>query len=149
MAIELPPDFREFLRLLNAHKVEYLLIGGYAASYYGYPRATQDMDIWIAIHPKNAERVVAVMREFGFNTPDLSAALFLQDERIVRMGLPPLRIEVTTSISGVEFEECYKKRVRRVISGIKVNLISLKHLKVNKKASGRHRDLDDLASAIE
>ncbi len=144
MDIELPPDFREFLRLLNVHKVEYLLIGGYAVGYYGYPRATQDMDIWIAIHPKNAKRAVATLRAFGFNMPELSADLFLQDERIVRMGVPPLRIEVTTSISGVEFKECYRKRVIDVIDGIKVNFISLRHLRLNKKASGRHRDLDDL-----
>jgi predicted nucleotidyltransferase len=144
MDIELPPDFREFLRLLNVHKVEYLLIGGYAVGYYGYPRVTQDMDIWIAIHPKNAKRVVAALREFGFDMPELSPDLFLQDQRIVRMGVPPLRIEVATAISGVQFKECYRKRVTDVIDGIKVNFISLKHLKINKKASGRHRDLDDL-----
>lgn len=134
----------EFLRLLNVHKVEYLLIGGYAVGYHGYPRATQDMDIWIAIHPKNAKRVVAALREFGFDMPELSPDLFLQDQRIVRMGVPPLRIEIATAISGVHFKECYRKRVTDVIDGIKVNFISLRHLKINKKASGRHRDLDDL-----
>lgn len=144
MDIELPPDFKEFLSLLKSHGVEYLLIGGYAVGYHGYPRATQDMDIWIAIHPQNAKRMVAALQEFGFDTPELSVDLFLQDKSIVRMGIPPMRIEVVTTISGVRFEECYVERVVTTIDGVEVNLISLHHLKVNKKTSGRYKDLDDL-----
>ena len=75
--IRLPPDFKDFLQLLNSHQVEYLLIGDYAVGYHGYPRATGDMDIWIAIHPQNAEKVVTVLREFGFDLPELSVELFL------------------------------------------------------------------------
>lgn len=63
--IHLPQDFKEFLKLLNDHQVEYLLVGGYAVGYYGYPRATADMDIWIALHPKNAEKIVSALIEFG------------------------------------------------------------------------------------
>ena len=144
MDIELPPDFKEFLKLLHAHKVKYLLIGGYAVGYHGYPRATHDMDIWIAIHPNNAARIVTALREFGFAMPNLSPKLFLQDDSIVRMGVPPLRLEITTAISGVEFSECYAQRVKDVIDGVPVNFIDLQHLKINKKASGRHKDLDDL-----
>ena len=144
MDIELPPDFKEFLSLLKARGVEYLLIGGYAVGYHGYPRATNDMDIWVALHPDNAERLVSVLRDFGFDTPQLSASLFLQDKSIVRMGIPPMRLEITTAISGVTFDECYAERVVDVVDGVEVNLISLHHLKVNKKASGRHKDLDDL-----
>ncbi len=142
--INLPPDFKEFLRLLNAHHVEYLLIGGYAVAYHGYPRATADMDIWIAVHPRNAERVVATLREFGFDLPELSPGLFLKEDQIIRMGVPPVRIEIATGISGISFGECYAARVVDVLDGVEVNLISLAHLKVNKKAAGRHRDLDDL-----
>jgi hypothetical protein len=142
--IHLPPDFKEFLRLLNAHKVEYLLIGGYAVNYYGYPRATADMDIWVAVHQANAERIVAALREFGFNLPDLSAGLFLQQWQIIRLGTPPVRIEIATTISGVVFAECYAKRVQDAIDGVPVNLIDLYHLKLNKKASARHQDLADL-----
>ncbi len=144
MDITLPPDFKEFLRLLNTHGVEYLLIGGYAVGYHGYPRATNDMDIWIAIHPNNAERMVTVLRAFGFETPDLSIDLFLQDHTIVRMGLPPMRIEVLTTISGVQFAACYAERVSTMLDGVDVNLISLPYLKINKQASGRYKDLDDL-----
>ena len=140
----LPPDFKEFLKLLNAHQVEYLLIGGYAVGYYGYPRATADMDIWIAMNPANAERIVAALKDFGFDLPELSSRLFLKEWQIIRIGVPPVRIEVATTISGVNFGECYAQRVVDVLDGVKVNLISLKHLKANKKASGRHQDLADL-----
>ena len=142
--IHLPPDFKEFLRLLNAYKVEYLLIGGYAVNYHGYPRATADMDIWVAVHPANADRLVAALREFGFDLPDLSPELFLQQWQIIRLGIPPVRIEIVTTISGVDFAECYPKRVEDAIDGVPVNLIDLYHLKLNKKASGRHQDLADL-----
>jgi hypothetical protein len=138
------PDFKEFLKLLNVHQVEYLLIGGYAVGYYGYPRATVDMDIWIAMNPANADRVIAVLNEFGFNPPDLSPDLFLKERQIIRMGVPPVRIELATTISGVNFSECYAERMSDELDGVKVNLISLKHLKANKKASGRHQDIADL-----
>jgi hypothetical protein len=140
----LPPDFKEFLKLLAAHNVEYLLIGGYAVGYYGYPRATADMDIWIAMNPANAGRIVASLKEFGFDLPELSLKLFLKEWQVVRMGVPPVRIEIATTISGVNFSECYARRVVDVLDGVKVNLISLNHLKLNKKASGRHQDLADL-----
>lgn len=142
--IPLPPDFKEFLRLLNARQVEYLLIGGYAVGYYGYPRATADMDIWIAIDRLNAEKVVAVLREYGFDLPELSPDIFLEENKIIRMGVPPLRLEVITSISGLRFEECYFERVTVMIDDVEASLISLRHLKINKKASGRFKDLNDL-----
>jgi predicted nucleotidyltransferase len=141
---QLPHDFREFLRLLNATGVEYLLIGGYAVAYYGYPRTTHDLDIWIAIHPENARRMVTALRQFGFENAELTPELFLKEGRIVRMGVPPMRIEVLTTISGVGFDECYAKRVSDTIDGQEVSVISLEHLKANKRASGRHKDLDDL-----
>lgn len=142
--INLPPDFKEFLQLLNAHQVEYLIVGGYAVAYHGYPRATADMDIWIATNPQNAERVVAAMKEFGFDLPELSTDLFLKEGQIIRMGVPPVRIEIVTTLSGVTFAECYAARVVDVLDGIQVGLISLIHLKINKKAAGRYKDLDDL-----
>jgi len=144
MAIELASDFKEFLKLLNLHHVEYLLIGGYAVSYHGYPRATNDLDVWIAVHPDNADRLVQVVQSFGFATPELSADLFLQDNKIVRMGRPPIRIELLTSISGVEFADCYARRLITEVDGVPVNLIDLEDLKQNKRASGRYKDLNDL-----
>jgi predicted nucleotidyltransferase len=144
MEIVLPPDFKEFLKLLNEHDVRYLLIGGYAVSYHGYARATEDMDIWVAIHPENAHKIVNVLKDFGFDSPDLTVALFLQEDKIIRMGLAPIRLEITTSISGVVFDECYANRILDEIDGITVSLIDLQNLKENKKASGRAKDLADL-----
>jgi hypothetical protein len=142
--VHLPPDFKEFLQLLNFHQVEYLLIGGYAVGYYGYPRATADMDIWIAIQPENAQKVVEVLQEFGFDEERLTPDLFLEEKQVIQLGLPPVRIEILTTISGVSFEECYVVRQVDELDGVEVNLISLEHLKVNKKASGRYKDLNDL-----
>jgi hypothetical protein len=144
MAMKLPGDFKEFLKLLGSHGVEYLLIGGYAVVYHGYPRTTGDLDVWVAISPENAERIVDALREFGFGTPGLSADLFLRGDNIVRMGNVPLRIEVLTTISGVRFEECYAQRVVDVVDGVEVSLIDREHLKANKRASARHKDLMDL-----
>jgi hypothetical protein len=144
MAIELPNDFKEFLRLLNSHQVEYLLIGGYAVGYHGYPRATGDMDIWVAVGAQNAQRLMHVLREFGFGVTELTEQLFLEENKIVRMGNPPMRIEILTSISGVEFSECFAHRLVDTVDGIEVYLIDLAHLKQNKRASGRYKDLDDL-----
>lgn len=142
--IQLSPDFKEFLRLLNANQVEYLVVGGHAVGYHGYPRATADLDIWIAINQENSVRMVEALREFGFAAPELSPALFLEEDRIVRMGVPPIRIEVLTTISGVTFDECYAEREVAVVDDILVNVISLEHLKTNKQAAGRYKDLADL-----
>ncbi len=144
MDIQLPLDFKEFLKLLNAKGVQYLLIGGYAVAFHGYPRATSDIDIWIAVDPENAARIVTVLREFGFDLPELNKELFIRENKIIRMGNPPLRIEISTGISGVKFDECYAERTVGVFDGIEVPIISLEKLKQNKKAAGRSKDLDDL-----
>jgi hypothetical protein len=121
-----------------------LLIGGYAVGYHGYPRPTGDMDIWIAVHPQNAEKIVAVIKEFGFGVPELSVDLFLKEKKIIRFGIPPLRIEISTTISGVNFDECYAERVVDALDGAEVSLINLHYLKLNKQASGKLKDLNDL-----
>ena len=140
----LPQDFREFLKLLEDEKVNYILIGGYAVGCYGYPRATADMDIWIEVSRENAARTVTALRRFGMDVPDLSMELFLERDKVIRMGVPPVRIELHTGISGVEFNACYGRRQRVDFDGVEVNLIGLDDLKSNKRASGRHRDLEDL-----
>ena len=137
----LPPDFREFLRSLNSNSAEYLIIGGYAVGYHGYPRPTADLDVWISNTPDNAERVLRALEEFGFACP---IALLLQDNQVIRMGVAPLRIEVLTTIDGVRFSDCYAERVQDEIDGIQVNMISLARLKENKKATGRLKDAADL-----
>ena len=88
--------------------------------------------------------MVAVLKEFGFDTPHLAADLFLKENQIIRMGNPPMRIELLTTISGVGFEECYSERTVDLIDGVEVQIINLEHLKRNKRVSGKQKDLDDL-----
>ena len=140
----LPNDFKEFLKLLNDAEVEYLLIGGYAVAYHGYPRTTADMDVWVGISPENAHRLVQVLRQFGMQSDELKPELFLEPDKIVRMGVPPMRIEILTGIDGVEFTECYAARENAILDGERVNLITLRHLRMNKRAAARYKDLDDL-----
>ena len=140
----LPDDFKEFLRLLNSHAVDYLLIGGYAVGYYGYPRTTADLDIWVAIRSDNAEKLVDVFHEFGMQSNEISPALFMEPGNIVRMGVAPVRIEVLNEIDGVEFQDCLSRSETTEIDDIPVKLISLSDLRKNKRASGRYKDLDDL-----
>ena len=142
--IEFPQDFVEFLKLLNAHNVEYLLVGGFAVAIHGYPRATADMDVWVARNQANAERMVLCLREFGFDTPDVTPELFEDPDRIVRMGEAPLRIEILMEIDGVNFDDCYSRADEQMVDGSPVPVISLNDLKVNKRASGRPKDRDDL-----
>lgn len=142
--IRLPKDFKELLNLLNSKHIEYLVVGGYAVAFHGYPRATGDMDIWVAVHKDNAARITAALKEFGFDVPELREEVFLEKEKNIRMGIPPLRIEILTTIDGVEFHECYQNKKTAVIDDVEVNFISLEDLKKNKKASGRHKDLADL-----
>ncbi len=140
----LPEDFKEFLRLLTEAEVEYLLIDGYAVGYHGYPRTTADMDIWVAISPANARKLVGVFLRFGMQDPAITPSLFQKPGKIIRMGVPPMRIEVLTEIDGVAFADCYGARITAEIDGQTVQLISREHLRINKRASGRHKDLDDL-----
>ena len=104
------------------------MVGGYAVNYYGYPGATADLDIWIAIHPDNARRLAEVVQRFGFASVESTA--FLEPRKVVRMGVPPMRLEILTSISGVEFTECYGRRVETEWDGVTVALVDLPDLKL-------------------
>ena len=137
------------MKPLNSNRVEYLLIGGYAVGIYGHIRATNDLDVWVKISPENAARIDCALREFGFAAVGLAPGLFLERNNVVRMGLPPIRIEILTSISGVEFEPCYVERETIRIEEIEVPVIGLARLRQNKAASGRAKDLADLENLPE
>lgn len=143
METRLPPDFKEFLRLLNAERIEYLLVGGYAVGFHGYPRPTGDLDIWIATDSANVDRMVAVISKFGFASAGATRELFLDPRNIVRMGVPPVRIEIMNTISGVAFAECHARRIDAVIDGVSVPIISRSDLLANKRAAGRPKDIAD------
>ena len=139
-------DFKEFCQLFNQHGVKYLLIGGYAVSYYGRPRNTEDIDFWVENSEANAANIVTALKAFGFDTPALKKDLFMRTDGIVRMGQPPWKIEIFVSIPGVNFSECYEQKTFWNVSDtIQIPMISLPDLKKNKLASGRPKDLADLA----
>lgn len=140
----LTDDFKEFLRLLNAHGVDYLLVGGYAVGLHGYPRATVDLDVWVRPTPVNATRVVEALRKFGFDLPSIEPALFVNPRALIRFGVPPFRIEIMTTIDGVDYEGCHARKVVFDVDGVPVPVIALGDLKANKRAAGRHKDLADL-----
>ena len=141
--IQLPKDFSEFLKLLNSKQVEYLVIGGWAVGFYGYPRATGDMDIWVSKTEKNASKIIESLKEFGFDVPNLSPALFTKENQVTRLGLPPLRIKILTTISEVSFDECFSNRQTILMNEVMMNIIGLEDLKKNKSAAKRFKDLDD------
>jgi hypothetical protein len=142
--LTLPGDFKEFLKLLASHGAEYLLVGGYAVSAHGYPRFTNDLDIWIGINSQNAVAVAKALTDFGFGGDSLTPDLFMTPNNVIRMGVPPLRLEILTSISGVDFDQCYAERKTFAIDEVQVPVISIERLKQNKAAAGRPKDLIDL-----
>lgn len=142
--ITLPPDFKDFLQLLNVHDVEYLLIGGYAVALHGYVRYTQDMDVWVYTSPENAAKMVLALKDFGFSQAEELIDVLQKEKRVIGMGIPPVKIEVVTSIDGVNFTECFQNRLTIDLDGILVNYLALTDLLKNKKASARFKDLNDL-----
>ncbi|MGH9415979.1 MAG: hypothetical protein ACRD01_05060 [Terriglobales bacterium] len=124
--ILLPPDFKEFLRSLNSAEAEILVSGGYTVSDYGYAPATADRDIGIEASARNAGRVARVLTEFGF--PDPGGGVLTAPGQVLRMGVPPVRLELLTSISGCEFADCDARREATVWDGIPVALLALDEL---------------------
>lgn len=140
----IPKDFKEFLQLLNDHEVEYLLVGAYAVNFHGYVRSTGDIDIWVRMSADNSRRIVHALIGFGFSPNSAKADAFLDPDKIIQVGFPPFRIDILTSLSGLEFSPCYDARVETELDGVKVNFLRLEDLKTNKLASGRLKDLNDL-----
>lgn len=142
--IPIPRDFREFIALLNARHVRYLIVGGYAVAYHGYPRATGDLDVFIELSRRNAEAMIEVFGRFGFVTTDLGPEFFMDKGEVVRLGREPLKLEILNDISGVTFAECYRRRIRARIGGLGINFIDLPRLLQNKLAAGRDKDRLDV-----
>ncbi len=142
--ISLPPDFKEFLQALNRSKVKYLLMGGYAVAYHGYPRTTADLDVWIQVDPGNARRVMAALEQFGLGRAGASPELFLKPRQVIRMGVAPLRIEILTGVSGLEFETGFARRCREMLDGVELSIIHREYLLANQRCAGRAKDLADV-----
>lgn len=138
-------DFADFITLLQKYEVDYLIVGGYAVGIHSQARMTQDIDFWVRQTSENAEKLIKTLDEFG--TPDLNLSVkdILKSDMIIHFGNPPFRIDILTSIDGVEFEEAFKNRFVYDLGAInKVNFISLEDLIKNKRASKRQKDNSDL-----
>jgi hypothetical protein len=136
--------------LLNSEKIEYLLIGGYAVALYGYVRPTKDMDVWVSVAPENLDRLIHALTKFGFAPGSIPRTVFTGPQTVFRMGFPPNRLEILTSISGISFADAFPRRVLLNIDGIDVPVISYEDLKRNKSASDRlsdRADVEQLAKA--
>jgi hypothetical protein len=143
--MKLHQDFKEFIELLNGNNVEYLLIGGYAVVLHGYVRSTGDIDLWINNSPENANKVIKALTEFGFSSLNLSVHDFIQNDQVIQLGYPPYRIDIITSIEGLNFTYCFNNKVIfQMDENYSINLIDIESLKKSKSISGRHRDLEDL-----
>lgn len=129
---------------LNDAGVEYLLVGGFAVNHYGHHRSTNDIDFWIAVSDSNFDRVLAAVRQFFGGDLEGLNKKFLQDNEAVFFGGVPNKIEVFKQCSGLEFLQAYSRRLETTMDGVPVKLISLDDLKINKRASGRYKDLADL-----
>jgi predicted nucleotidyltransferase len=143
--VNLDPHFKELLESLNSAKARFLVLGGYAVIHYGYRRATNDLDIWIAIDPQNTENVAKALQRFGgFSAREMNQSLLRAKGKVFIFGREPVRVDILTSPSGLDFDESYGRRTVVDWDGVSVPLISLEDLRTNKRASGRAKDLADL-----
>jgi hypothetical protein len=141
---KIPQDFKELLELLNSHKVEYLVVGSYALAFYGAPRFTGDIDLFVRPDFANAKRILEALAEFGFGSLNLSEADFATPENVVQFGVPPVRVDIMTSLTGVSWEKAQAGKIRGSCGETIVSFISKKDLIANKKALGRSKDLADI-----
>lgn len=137
-------DFKEFVELLNKHKAEYLIVGGYALGIHGYPRYTGDLDVWINPTPENAQKIIDVLHEFGFSSIGLTSNDFIESGNVIQLGYPPFRIDILTKPDGITFDSCYQSKLTINYDGIEIAIIGIEDFKKNKQATGRIKDLDDL-----
>ena len=142
--MEIQRDFRELLALFNEHKVDYIIVGAYALAFYGAPRYTGDIDILVKPDAVNARRVITALEEFGFGSVGLTATDFTSPDKVIQLGMPPVRVDILTSITGVTWEEVFLGRVEGKYGGIPVAYIGREQFISNKKALGRKKDLADL-----
>ena len=147
--METQQDFKELLELLNAHAVEYVIVGAYALAFHGAPRYTGDIDIYIRPTAENAERVMNALRDFGFGSLELSEKDFNQPDRVVQLGYPPVRIDLMTSISGVSWEEVSAHLANGEYGEVPVKYIGREELLRNKRTLCRKKDLADLEALGE
>lgn len=137
-------DFEDFIKLLNYHKVKYLIVGAYALIFYTSPRNTGDIDFFLEVSEKNSQKILEVLNEFGFSDLEFKKEDFLNPDLIVQLGYSPNRIDLITGISGISFKNAYRNRVKGKIGTEEVYFISARDLLKNKMATGRTKDINDI-----
>jgi hypothetical protein len=138
------PDFEDFLRLLEVHRVEYMIVGGYAVAYHGFPRFTKDIDIFFSDAEENLVRLQAALVAFGFQPTTVPVETLGKPDAVLAVGVEPVRIDLLNRIDGVTFDEARSSTVRGRYGAVEVTFIGKEHLLRNKRATGRHRDLGDV-----
>jgi hypothetical protein len=147
--MEAQSDFKDLLELLNEHKVECLIVGGYALAFHGAPRYTGDIDILVRPHPENAQRILNALAAFGFQLSNLTVDDFTKPNNVVQLGVPPVRIDLITSITGVSWDEAAASKELGVFGDVPVHYIGRKQYIANKRATGRKKDLADIEALGE
>jgi predicted nucleotidyltransferase len=142
--LNLPTDLREFAASLAGRDVRYVVVGGYAVAYHGYPRYTGDIDFLVEASEENAARLVEALGDFGFGSLGLTVADFVSEGFVIQLGFPPNRIDLLTSVEGVTFEDAWAARERCEVDGVPLWMISLDHLLAAKRAAGRPKDRLDV-----
>ncbi len=141
-------DFRDLLAELVKADVRFLVVGAHALGAHGVPRATVDLDVWIARTPDNARRVWAALAAFGapLETLNIQEADFVRPDLVAQFGLPPFRIDILTGLSGLTFDEAWPNRIEADFDDVRVPFLGRAELIRNKRASGRKKDLADVES---
>ncbi len=140
----LSQDFKEFISALNARDVQYLVIGGYAVAFHGFPRYTKDIDLWIGPAPENITRLILAIDDFGFGSLGITPADFSDPKVVIQLGRPPNRIDLLCDVGGVSFDQAYARRVATTLGDIQTPFIDIDDLIAAKQAAGRHQDLADI-----
>jgi hypothetical protein len=142
--MEVQKDFRELLELFNKHNVEYMIVGGYALAFHGAPRYTGDLDIFVRSDSQNAQRIVKALADFGFESVGLTVEDFEKPDKVVQLGVPPVRVDIVTSLTGVPWETASENAVPGTYGEIQVRYIGRKQFILNKRSIGRQKDLADI-----
>ncbi len=147
--MKIQPDFKKLFALLNAHNVNYVIVGAYALAFHGAPRFTGDIDILVKPNPENAESILAALKEFGFGSLNLNKSDFQQPDKVIQLGVPPVRVDLLTSLTDVPWQQAYSGRVEGTYDDVPVYFLGRKEFLANKKALGRKKDLADIEALGE
>ncbi len=147
--MQVQKDFKELLGLFNVHRVDFMVVGGYALAHHGSPRFTGDLDLFVHPTRENAEKILTALKDFGFGALGLSLEDFQNPENIIQLGVPPVRVDLIASIDGVSWEEAWQGKDQGHYGGVPVFFLGRKEFIANKKATGRHKDLADIDALEE